>query len=312
MPPWRAVSGYGEFANDLGLTVRESQFIVAWVEGNGPKSADQTSFTNLDNLKLSTDGATLKPDFDQWKLGKPDLERQLAPSVVAAGSGDVVKQTVVDLGLASERWVRALDFKPGDRRVVKAAIFSLQDTGQWLGSWTPWYGVTTLPNETAYRLPAGSRVVVEVHYQSAQKSIEDRGTLGLYFARTAPASSPSDLVLQATADVAAGGTQRLHAVAKLPDDTYVLALRPDFRPGARSIEVTAKSPDGREQSLLFVKDVLLDWPTPYVLKEPVLLARDSEISVTSYYANTGAVSHPASIKLTVSRYQKNAGRPATR
>src|ERR1700676_4379421 len=63
MPPWRAVPGYGQFANDIGLTIRESQFIVAWVEGNGPKSADQTAFTNIANLTLTDSGPILKPDF---------------------------------------------------------------------------------------------------------------------------------------------------------------------------------------------------------------------------------------------------------
>ena len=47
MPPWRAVPGYGQFANDNGLTLREFAFIVSWVEGNGPKSAGQTVLLNV-------------------------------------------------------------------------------------------------------------------------------------------------------------------------------------------------------------------------------------------------------------------------
>src|SRR5262245_45879290 len=33
MPPWPAVAGYGEFVNDNRLTLRETQFLVSWVEG---------------------------------------------------------------------------------------------------------------------------------------------------------------------------------------------------------------------------------------------------------------------------------------
>src|SRR5215470_13618859 len=33
MPPWSAVPGYGQFANDNSLTLREAQFVVSWVEG---------------------------------------------------------------------------------------------------------------------------------------------------------------------------------------------------------------------------------------------------------------------------------------
>src|SRR5271169_1786243 len=45
MPPWAAVPGYGQFANDNGLTLRETQFMVSWVEGLGPRNAG-TVFTN--------------------------------------------------------------------------------------------------------------------------------------------------------------------------------------------------------------------------------------------------------------------------
>ena len=155
MPPWRAVPGYGQFANDNGLTLREFAFIVSWVEGNGPKSAGQTVLLNVAETPKSPGDVALKPDFERWQLGEPDLQRQLATNTIAPGQPDEIRRAVVDLGLASDRWIRALEFKPGDRRVVRAAFFVLQETGQWLGSWTPWYGVTTLPEGTAYRVPAG-------------------------------------------------------------------------------------------------------------------------------------------------------------
>ena len=93
---------------------------------------------------------------------------------------------------------------PGDRRVVRAAFFTLQETGQWLGSWTPWYGFVSLPAGTAYRLPAGSHIVAEIHYRSAKEPVVDRGTLGLFFAESPTPNRPSDLVLEATGEVPGG------------------------------------------------------------------------------------------------------------
>ena len=216
----------------------------------------------------------------------------------------------MNLGLASDRWVRALEFKPGDRRVVRAAFFFLQETGQWLGSWTPWYGVTTLPERTAYRVPAGSHVVAEIHYRGAGVQVEDRGTLGLYFADAPPANRPSDLVLQASGEVPANATaQKFRAATTLPVDTYAAALRPELLPGAQAVEVAARRPDGGTQVLLLLKDILQDWPTPYIFKEPVLLLKGTELVVTSYYLNPDDKPQPGGMKLTVARYQKN-GRPA--
>ena len=264
MPPWAAVSGYGQFANENSLTLRETQFIISWVEGLGPRNAG-TVFTNT-----ATPGAArpkdvqAHTDFGTWQLGEPQLKRQL-PANTIERQADVVKRTVIDLGLTSERRLRALEFMPSDRRVVRAAFFTVQETGQWIGSWTPWYGFLSLPKGTAYRLPAGSHVVAEIHYRGVKERVAERGTLGLFFA-----DQPTDLV----SDVVLEKKTRLDA------DTFVVALRPEIQAGVKSIEVSARKPDGGTEVLLFAKDIPLDWPTPYILKEPVRLSRGTMITVT--------------------------------
>src|SRR2546423_225559 len=82
MPPWSAVPGYGQFANDNSLTLRETQFIVSWVEGLGPRNAG-TVFTNIVDT-----GATRKKDiraetdFAQWRLGIPDVTFALPSNTI--------------------------------------------------------------------------------------------------------------------------------------------------------------------------------------------------------------------------------------
>src|SRR5439155_12293121 len=50
MPPWAAVAGYGQFANDNSLTLREEQFVISWVEGLGPRNAGGV-FLNVSDPK---------------------------------------------------------------------------------------------------------------------------------------------------------------------------------------------------------------------------------------------------------------------
>lgn len=301
MPPWRAVQGYGQFANDISLTNRELQLFVAWAEGNGPKTKEQTLVVNLDQGRTPTN-QRLAPDFGKWQLGKPDLLKSLASNAIAPGQADQVRRVVVDLGLTSDRWVRALEFKPGDRRVVRAAFFSLQETGQWLGSWTPWHGVTTLPKDTAYPVPAGSHVVAEIHYRGASQPVDDRGTLGVYFAPGPPAHAPTDLVVEAEGEAAANPrVQKFSGSLTVPADVNVLALKPELQSGVESVQVSAKKPDGTVQVLLLVRNALPEWPTPYILKEPVRLRKNTELSVIAYYNNSRATQPPAP-RLTVSVY----------
>jgi len=131
----------------------------------------------------------------------------------------------------------------------------------------------------------------------------DRGTLGLYFSDAPARSHPSDLLIEAGGEVPAGETaKRFRAEVRLSADTHVLALRPDLQPGVTSIEVAARKPDGGTEVLLFADHIPLDWPTPYILKTPVGLPRSSVLSVTAYYANTGASARPGGFRLTVSKH----------
>jgi hypothetical protein len=264
MPPWAAVSGYGQFANENNLTLRETQFIISWVEGLGPRNAG-TVFTNT-----ATPGAArpkeveAHADFGTWQLGEPQIKRTLAANTIEPGASEI-RRTVIDLGLTSERRLRALEFMPGDRRVVRAVFFTVQETGQWIGSWTPWCGYMSLPKGTAYKVPAGSHILAEIHYAGAKERVIEQGTLGLFFADQSATDLVTDLVVEAKTRLAA--------------DTYVIALRPEIRAGGKSIEVSARKPDGGTEILLFAKDIPVDWPTPYIIKAPVLLPRGSMLSV---------------------------------
>jgi hypothetical protein len=302
MPPWRAVAGYGQFINDIGMTNRETQFIVAWVEGNGPRTKDQQVIADFGENGKTDD--RLKPDFDQWRLGTPDLLKHLAVNSIAAGQtdngGDVVRRVTVDLGLKSDAWMRALEFKPGDRRVVREASFWLQETGQWLGSWTPWYGLTMLPSNTAYRLPGGSHVMADIRYRGSDELVEDRSTLGLYWAPKPPANRAEDLLLEAKGAAPVDGhVAKVSGSVKLPADTSVLAFKPEIPAGLESFEVTARTPDGAVQVLLLVRHVLAEWPTPYILTDALLLPKNTELTLDGYY-DQAAAAPKADFKLTVS------------
>jgi hypothetical protein len=291
MPPWSAVPGYGQFSNDNSLTLRETQFIVSWVEGLGPRNSGTVFLNVLDPSAPRPKTIRAHADFDHWQLDQPSVVRDVPANTVEAQARDEIKRVVIDLGLTVERRVRALEYRPGDRRVVRAAFFTLQETGQWLGSWTPWHGFTSLPRGVAYRLPAGSHVVAEIHYRGMKERVLDAGKLGVFFSDQASTVAPSDLVLEASP------SNKVHAQTRLTADMSLIALRPEFSPGVKSIEVSARKPDGGTDVLLFTKDLQPDWPTPYIFKQPVTLRAGTELSVTAYYDK-----QPGGVRLTISRY----------
>jgi hypothetical protein len=72
MPPWPAERGFGAYANDIGLTPREFEFLISWIDGGVPEG---------------TDPAPAFVDHgDHWTLGMPDaVARPAMATAIAAG-----------------------------------------------------------------------------------------------------------------------------------------------------------------------------------------------------------------------------------
>jgi hypothetical protein len=118
----------------------------------------------------------------------------------------------------------------------------------------------------------------------------EQGTLGLFLADKPAPNAASDIVLDAGSPDA---RSRFHSETRLIADSRLIALRTEAGAAVKSIEVSARRPDGGTEVLLFAKDIPEDWPTPYIFKEPVPVPRGTMLSVTAY---------GGPVKLTVSAY----------
>ena len=294
MPLWPAVSGYGQFANDNSLTLREMQFVVSWVEGLGPRNAG-TVFTNIVDTEVRKKDVRAETNFSEWKFGTPDLRLEVPANTVESHQNDSIARVVIATGQSSERRLRAIEYIPGDRRVTRAVFFTIQETGQWIGSWTPWAGFSSLPGSAAYRLPAGAHIAAEIYYRGTAERVVDQGTLGLFYSDVAKAAAVSELTLSAKP----AGVRKLRSEVRLDADSDLLALRPDWIPGVSSLEVLARRPDGGTDVLFFAKDFSMDWPTPFVFKDPVVLRKGTVLFLTA--TMTAATPSPLAFGLTINR-----------
>lgn len=294
MPLWPAVSGYGQFANDNSLTLRETQFVVSWVEGLGPRNGG-TVFTNIVDTGARKKDVRADTNFGEWKFGTPDLRLAVPPTTVESNQKDYIARVVIATGQNSERRLRAIEYMPGDRRVTRAVFFTIQETGQWIGSWTPWAGFSSLPGSSVYRLPSGAHIAAEIYYRGTAERVVDQGTLGLFFSDSTKAATVSELTLSAKS----AGAGKLRSEVRLDADSDVLALRPDWIAGVSSLEVSSRRPDGGTDVLLFAKDFAIGWPTPFIFKDPVPLRKGAMLSVTATLTSSTAA--PSSFRMTISR-----------
>jgi hypothetical protein len=207
----------------------------------------------------------------------------------------------IDTGLAREAWIRAIDFKP-DARVTRAAFFSIDGAGQYLGGWSPWQSSTELPAGAAFKLPARARIAVDIMYSGAAQPVTDTPQLALYFASGSPATPVTTTTVRAVAD--AKTPARFVAEFKAPDAQALVSMRPELSAGTRSFEIKLMHPDGSREVLLWVKDGQQPWPTPYVFKKPVPLPAGSTLQAVAYVESGADLSGRRSkpITLTLNHY----------
>src|SRR4029077_8540331 len=176
MPPWKPRPGALRFAGDRSLTADEIARIRAWVEGGTPEG-------NRRDLPAAPDAA------GGWQLGTPDLVITMeAPYTVRADGGDVFRTFVIPIPTDNVRYVRGMEFRPGNARVVHHANIGVdrphssrkldladpepgyvggmvQDAnyppGYMLG-WTPGQRPRPSPEGMAWRLEPGSDLVAQL------------------------------------------------------------------------------------------------------------------------------------------------------
>ncbi len=113
MPPWHANSPAGHFSNDRRLNQAEIATLRAWAKQPlpGPPRAPAAA-------PSLTDG---------WGIGAPSLVVSLpAEQKVSASGPDEYVKILVDPHLEKDLWVQAVEFRPGNRKIVHHAHVFLQ------------------------------------------------------------------------------------------------------------------------------------------------------------------------------------------
>ena len=305
MPPWKPVAGKGEFQNERRLTDRELQMLQRWIaEGAAEGSAaDRGQAPPLWN--------------DGWQLGAPDLVVRMPEEYpVPADGTDVFRTFVIPIPVSGPRYVRAIEFHPGNARVVHHANLGVDRTrssrqldardpepgyagsmerdarypeGQLLG-WTPGQAPHPAPDGTQWRLEPGSDLVVQLHLQPTGKIERVGVTVGFFFTDQAPSRTPVGLRLGSeTIDIPPGAPEYVVADRyQLPVDVEVLAVQPHAHNLARRMEATAELPDGTTRWLIAIDDWDFRWQDVYRYAAPFVLPRGTRLSMRYTYDNSAA------------------------
>jgi len=307
MPPWPPEPGYGDFQATRRLSDGQIQLFAQWVESGTPQG-------NPADLPAA-------PHFPEgWELGPPDLVVQIPrPFTLPASGGDVFRNFVAPLEIKETRYVRAIELRPGNKRVVHHANVVLDraralrqrdgadgqpgfpgmDVATEAGAefepdshflfWKPGSPAQQTPDDMAWRLNAGDDLIVNLHLQPSGKPESVQPMLGLYFAKHPPRRFPMLLQLEHDGAIDIPPGSRDFSVTDqltLPVDCQVLAIYPHAHYLGKQVEAWATTPGGKRQWLVRINDWNINWQAVYTYREPVRLPKGATVEMRITYDNS--------------------------
>ncbi|MDX1432936.1 MAG: tetratricopeptide repeat protein [Gammaproteobacteria bacterium] len=303
MPPWLPRRDKGRFLGERGLEEEEIELIQRWVAAGAPQG-DPALTPKL-------------PEFSEgWQLGEPDLVVEMTePYTVPAEGIDVFRNFVIPVPVKRPRWVRAVELRPGNPRVVHHAVMQVdrsnvsrlrdaedaelgfpgmemggsESPGGQLVGWTP--GKVALSDERlAWQLDAGTDIVLQLHMLPSGKPEQVRPRIGLYFTDEAPDEQAFSLVLRNDdIDIPAGESDYVvEDSVTLPVPVRAVGIYPHAHYLGKSVQGWATLPDGTRRWLIDIPRWDFNWQDDYRYREPVHLPAGTEITMRYAFDNSSA------------------------
>jgi hypothetical protein len=298
MPPW--LPSEPHFQNEPRLSDSEIATIARWAAAGAPEgNASETP---------------KPPQFATgWQLGKPDLEAEMrAPFDVPAEGLDLYRCFVIPDVAPTAHYVRAVDMRPGNSRVVHHALLfqdltgtaRKRDTGtgyscfgtpgflpaRGLAGWTPGSAPYQAPRESAELLHAHVDLVLQVHYHPTGKPERDQTRVALYFTDRKPSRQTMDIPLGSNRiDIPAG--DRAYKVTDhftIPVDVDAIAINPHAHYVCKEMYGYAVLPDGSRRTLIRIPSWDFNWQRQYVYTTPIRLPADTRVEMEFTYDNSAA------------------------
>ena len=292
MPPWGADPKYGHWANNPSLSQKEIDTIVEWVNAGAPKGDDK----DLPPTPKFTQG---------WTIGTPDVVLEMNEEYTVPADGTIPYLYFnLPTGFTEDKWIQAMEIRPGNRSVVHHVIAYAQAPGVkdtaagtesevrqgrvHLGGLTPnKTGIVYNPG-TARIIKKGSSIVFQMHYTTNGTAAKDRTKIGFVFAK-----EPGKMALMTGNAVNArfvippgDGNYEVKATRTFDEDVAITSFMPHMHTRGKDFVYTVTYPDGRTETLLNVPKYDFNWQHTYIPAKPLVLPKGTRLDCVAHYDNS--------------------------
>lgn len=301
MPPWKPVAGHGEFLDARTLTPEQIGMIHQWAE----EGAAEGDPADLPAPPKFTPG---------WQLGQPDLIVTMPEVYEAPAEGrDIYRNFVLPLTIPPGKYISAVEYRPGNRKLVHHAILSYDTTGRAreqdakdpgpgftnfsivgkrlpgsAGFWTPGKNFYPLGEGFSFDWPEKAELVLQLHVHPSGKPETEQSTIGVYLTDEAPQRKRIDVTLiDAKIDIPPGeAAYRTHAEVTVQGDVEAYAVFPHMHMIGKEVKLVAELPDGEKRNLLWINDWNFNWQDYYHYATPVKLPKGTKLTMDCVHDNS--------------------------
>jgi peroxiredoxin len=289
MPPWFADPRHGKFSNDRRLPPEQRDQLLAWVEQGCPRGDDKDLPPPRDFVK-------------GWTIAKPDavlsMPEEFEVPATAPRGGVPYKYFTVETNFPEDRWIVEAEAKAGAPEVVHHIIVFILGPGKTFYPDRPGNAVLCgvapgdtalhLPAGVAKKIPAGSRLVFQMHYTPTGKAMKDRSSVGVVFSKTPPEREAITIpVLNPMFRIPPGDDNyKVESIHEFKKPGQVLGFMPHMHLRGKDFLYEAIHADGRKEVLLSVPHFNFGWQSSYRLATPHAMDKGDKLHCIAHFDNS--------------------------
>jgi hypothetical protein len=307
MPPWMPDVTYSKFLDQRYLTEAQIKLIADWVDAGAPQGDPRLE-------------APLPTFPSGSQLGKPDLVLSMRQAHKIKGNNvDEYRVFVLPTGLLNAQEIAAVEFRPGNKKIVHHALIAIDTTGSGaaMDQQDPAYGYQSFggfgvqiqgqlpgyapgatprfyPDGIGQRIPRRADLLLQIHYAPWPLAESDSSSVNIFFAKKpirrfvqAKIMLPFDLVDGPFSFVIpAGQVKSFHGIWNVPQDVSLLALAPHCHLLGKAWEVYFEDSQGARTNLIRINDWNFNWQGAYFPERLIKIPAGSKVHAFASYDNT--------------------------
>jgi len=284
MPPSFASQKHGQFENLRTLSPEERALVLGWVQQG----------------KQEGDPAKLPParEFPQtrWKIGEPDLILSAPQEVAIPATGFLPYQHVIlPRAFLYDTWMQKVEILPSNKSVVHHCNLGYIKVGEQtttknlVTGYVPGGDALDLDRGLAYCIPAGSFLVLQLHYVTTGRPETDRTSVGITFAKERIQRRLRLLTcVQHDISIPPGeGNHLLAATDSFPCNATGIGLFSHMHLRGKDMQFLATRPDGSTETLLSIANYDFNWQVSYRWPEGKMkFSRGTKVTARAHFDNS--------------------------